>query len=184
MEIVLHRMPSIHFRLVGRNRAPVPAHLAALGVQEVGYVSSEILDLYMAAADALLVPLADNVSSRARWPSRVNMALSRGLPVVITRVGDLPALLEREDAAFIAQPNPAGFAERIIEAAAQPEDLRRVSAAGKRVAAERLPWSEIIARLENFYIRVLGDFHDEGDSIYPLEVPVVHAHGDAWQSER
>jgi colanic acid biosynthesis glycosyl transferase WcaI len=153
---MIRRHSSVRFALIGRTRSKVPPDLLSSMVQEVGYVSDEILTHYIAAADALLVPLADNVSSRARWPSRVNLCLGRGLPVVITRVGDLPQMLEREGAAFVTKPDPAEFAERALQAVADPQLAAQVRSAGRRVAADMLPWDSIISDLETFYYSVMG----------------------------
>jgi len=110
----------------------------------------------MAAAEALIVPLADTISNRGRWPSRVNLALSRGVPVVVSRVGDLPHLLDREGAAFVANPDVDGLTRAIVQEATDPKAAAAVIAAGRRVASELLPWPEVIAGLEKFYYEVLG----------------------------
>ena len=102
------------------------------------------------------MPLADTVSSRARWPSKVNLSLTRGVPVVVTKVGDLPRILENEGAAFVAQPDAESLAAAVIDAVREQAVLGKVSAAAKRVATELLPWNAIIDDLEAYYYEVLG----------------------------
>ena len=155
MRLVLARLAGAKFVLIGKNRAKLPDDLQD-GVREEGFVSDETLVSYMAAANAMVVPLADTLSSRARWPSKVNLSLSRGLPVVITRVGDLPRLLEQERAAFVAQPDPTDFAQRIIDSALDLKSVECVKIGAKRVADKVLPWTTIIAGLEDFYSTVLA----------------------------
>jgi glycosyltransferase involved in cell wall biosynthesis len=154
--IVRSKMPSAKFFIIGRNRARVPASLAGESVYELGYVPDETLSFYLSCADALVVPLADTLSSRARWPSKVNSALTHDLPVVVTRVGDLPRLLQRRGAAFVASPDPESFAETILEAATNRSLVDGVKTAAKSVATEVLPWSTVIDNLEAYYYEVLS----------------------------
>jgi glycosyltransferase involved in cell wall biosynthesis len=147
--------PDAKFFIIGRNRARVPDALSKDAVSDLGFVSDETLSYYFAAADAMVVPLADTVSSRARWPSKVNLSLTRGVPVVVTRVGDLPRILENEGAAFVARPDPDSLAAAIIDAVRERTILGDINAAAKRVATEMLRWDAIIDDLEAYYYEVL-----------------------------
>ena len=49
-------------------------------------------------------------ASRARWPSRANLLLAAGRSIVISRVGDLPKLLEQEQAALVVEHDPVEVA--------------------------------------------------------------------------
>ncbi len=152
---VLRREPAARFVLIGRHGATIPAALRASGrVTETGFVSDDTLRNYMAACDALAVPLADTIASRARWPSKTNGFLAAGRAVVISRVGDLPALLEREQAAFVADPNPPALAEALLTAARDPERRANVEQRARRLARERLAWPVVIDGLLAFYEQV------------------------------
>ena len=153
---VLRKMPDARFALIGRTRLKLPADIAGPRVVETGYVESAVLTTYLAAADAFLVPLSENLSSRARWPSRVNMALACGIPVIVSRVGDLPRFLEYEEAAFVSNPNAAELAEKVIEAVHDPAAMERVKIAAKRVATLQLSWPGVIDQLEDFYYDILA----------------------------
>lgn len=150
------KLPSAKFFIIGRNRARVPKHLAGEAVEELGFVPDETLSGYLSAADALVVPLAETLSSRARWPSKVNSALTHNLPVVLTRVGDLPQLLERAGAAFISDAKPEPFAHAIVEAVTDQHSAARVKSAAKCVATDILPWAKVIDELEACYSEVLS----------------------------
>ena len=153
--LVRAKMPRAKFYIIGKTRARAPAHLAGDSVEELGYVPDATLATYLCAANALVVPLADTLSSRARWPSKVNFALTYEVPVVVSRVGDLPRLLQQEGAAFVASPTPESLAETIMEAASGDADLAAIKAAAHRVATELLPWSKSIDELEALYYDVL-----------------------------
>ena len=151
---VLGEMPDAKFALIGRTRLKLPADLVGPRVVETGFVSPAVLTNYLAAADAFVVPLTENLSSRARWPSRVNMALARGIPVVVSRVGDLPRFLEYEGAAFVSNPNADDLARTIMDVIKDPAAAERVKTAAKRVATLQLSWPGVIDQLEDFYLYV------------------------------
>lgn len=153
---VLREMPDARFALIGRTRLTLPPDLAGPRVVETGYVESSVLTSYLAAADVFLVPLTENLSSRARWPSRVNMALTCGIPVVVSRVGDLPRFLEYEEAAFVSNPNAADLAQKMMEVVHDPAAAEGVKIAAKRVATLQLSWPGVIDQLEDFYYDVLA----------------------------
>jgi glycosyltransferase involved in cell wall biosynthesis len=125
-------------------------------VQDAGFVPTDVLASYMAAADAFVVPLSQNLSSRARWPSRINVALAHGLPVVVTRVGDLPLLLEHEDAAFVARPDAEDIVRKLAEVVGDRAAVERVRTSARRVAAELLAWPLVVDQLEEFYSAVFA----------------------------
>jgi exopolysaccharide biosynthesis WecB/TagA/CpsF family protein len=153
---VLRELPDSRFALIGRTRLKLPADLLVPRVTETGFVSTSVLTSYVAAADAFVVPLSENLSSRARWPSRVNTALSRGVPIVVSRVGDLPRFLEHENAAFVADPTAEDLARKIMDVVRDPAAAMRVQTAAKRVATLQLSWHGVIDQLEDFY-NVLED---------------------------
>src|SRR5438128_329122 len=65
--------PECRVVLIGRHACNLRKYVENGGEWlETGEVSYEELAWYIAACDALLLPLADTVANRARWPSRVN----------------------------------------------------------------------------------------------------------------
>lgn len=149
---VLDRCAQARLVLIGRHGAAVPAALTTSGrVAETGFVSEAVLQDYISACDALIVPLADTLASRARWPSKTNPFLAAGRAVVITRVGDLPALLEREGAAFVAEPTAAALALATIAALEDDEGRIRCGQRAQALARERLAWPVLVDDLLAFY---------------------------------
>ena len=76
-----------------------------------GYVSrNELLTLYK-GSNALLIPLFDDVTSKARFPIKVGEYLLSSRPVISTNVGDIPLYLKNNVTALICKPgDPKAFA--------------------------------------------------------------------------
>lgn len=149
---LLPAQPICRFVLIGKHGAKVPADISSMEqFQDVGFVSEDRLRDYLQAADALLVPLADSLASRARWPSKVNPFLSAGRAVVITRVGDFPCWLERERAAKVVAAEPQAIAEGVCELMNHPEQLAEYEKRGRQLAEQQLTWGGVVQELESFY---------------------------------
>jgi glycosyltransferase involved in cell wall biosynthesis len=149
---LLRRRPQAKLLLMGNHRGAVPSELRANGcVIERGFVPPEKLNLYLAACDVLVAPLADSLASRARWPSKLNVYLSAGVPVVTTKVGDLPELLDAEVAAKVVPPSEEALAAGVERMLDRPEEAASFASRGLALAAGVLSWDAISSRLETLY---------------------------------
>jgi glycosyltransferase involved in cell wall biosynthesis len=97
------------------------------------------------------MPLADTVASRARWPSKVNLFLAAGRAPVITRIGDLAFLLEREGAAVVANCDAGDLADKLATLLNDAALRERCERRARYVAEHLLSWPLLTARLEDFY---------------------------------
>lgn len=135
---LLPRSLGAHLRLVGEDwggLAPVLRLAQSLGIRDrvhaVGAVPRVSLLQEYASADAFVLPsLFDS------FPVVVLEALAAGLPVVASRVGAVPEILERGESGLVVPPgNPAALAAA-IERALSDQSLRtRLKEAGPRRAA-------------------------------------------------
>ena len=83
-------------------------------------------------------------------------AMASGAPVVATRVGGVPEIVEHERTALLVAPeDPAALAAAIERVLRDPELAARLSAAG-RAAAERFDWTAIAGQYRDIYRRVLA----------------------------
>ncbi len=157
LRLLFVRRKDLHFVMVGKHGASIPTDLAKHPrLANVGFVAEEVLRSYMAACDALLVPLAPTVASRARWPSKANPFLSAGRTVIITRVGDLAAALQRENAAVVCAPTADDITERTMEFLETVNLRAEYEERGRRVAAETLAWPVLAQQLEHVYQSTRG----------------------------
>lgn len=99
---------------------------------------------FMAAYDVLVLP-----SKFDGRPVAVLESLALGVPVVASRVGALPELIEDGVNGFLCEPgDAAGFAERIRWLADHPQEHRRMKAAARKFAEAALGADPMFAAYE------------------------------------
>lgn len=145
--------PNACLVLIGRHRCNLAQYKRENeGWLETGPLSYEKMILYLAASDILLLPLADILANRARWPSRVNDYLAAGRPVVSTAVGDVADILLAEGAGIVKQPQAEDFLDGILTLLMN-KDLRLLyGKKGRTLAETKLSWGHITEGLEKYYL--------------------------------
>lgn len=164
MGFVINRYPNCHLIITGAKKTdPQGAWIQSEKIEQVlqdniifvGYVPrDELLTLYK-SSNALLIPLFDDVTSKARFPIKLVEYLLSGRPVVTTDVGDITKYLKNACTAFICDPgDPKIFAELIIKALENPAQADEIGERGKNVALEYFDYSLWAKNLSEF-IRAL-----------------------------
>jgi glycosyltransferase involved in cell wall biosynthesis len=104
-------------------------------VDLVGYLSRpELLDLY-ARAHALLIPLFDDQTSRARFPTKIGEYLAAARPVVTNSVGEIPSYFtDGVDALLCPPDDPVKFGLAIADLLSDPARAELIGRRGRRVA--------------------------------------------------
>lgn len=147
---VRRRWPEARLVLVG----PEPPLNGAPGLVRTGFVSFQRMQDWLAAADLCVIPLADTVGNRGRWPGKVNDYLAAGRATLMTRVGDAPGYLEAAGAGWAVEPSGSALGERMVELLTGRGVLRSAEAAARVLAETELSWSRIGGRVEQTYQRV------------------------------
>jgi glycosyltransferase involved in cell wall biosynthesis len=122
-----------------------------------GYLDRpDLLSAYRRAA-ALLVPLHDELRSRARFPSKVGEYLASGRPIVTCNVGEIERFLQDGDTAFIAAPDDvAAFSGKMVAVLEDTPRAAAIGAAGRRAAQELFFYAPQGIRLKSLIERVSG----------------------------
>jgi glycosyltransferase involved in cell wall biosynthesis len=156
LSLLRQASPDICLALIGRHRCNLAQYKKGNeGLLETGPLSHKKMVLYLAASDILLLPLADTLANRARWPSRVNDYLAAGRPVVSTDVGDIADILLTEEAGIVKRPQVEDFVEGILTLI-RDEDLRlSYGKKGRTLAEAKLSWTHITERLESYYLGLM-----------------------------
>lgn len=115
-ENLARRYPNLVVRLARRATADMPA--------------------VVAAAHVVVAPQHDVPSARAQFPMKLTDAMAMAKPIVSTRVGDIPAVLD--GAAYLVPPvSPAAIADAIANIFARPDEAARRGAEARRRCVER-----------------------------------------------
>lgn len=117
-------------------------------VRLVGYLDN--LSPFLDALDLFVMPsLAEGLGSAAL------MAMARGIPVIASRVGGLPEIVDDGATGWLAEPcSAADLAEKIVAAASQPEALRAMGAR-TREKARGFTNDIMAAKTEQLYLELM-----------------------------
>lgn len=107
-----------------------------------GYLSRrDLLQLY-GRAHALLVPLFDDVRSRARFPTKIGEYLAAERPVVTSAVGEIPRYFTDGVDAVVCPPGDArAYGRRVVELLRDSAGAAAIGRAGRQLAAARFDYS-------------------------------------------
>jgi glycosyltransferase involved in cell wall biosynthesis len=104
-------------------------------VELIGYVSREELLNRYAQASALLIPLFDDIRSRARFPTKIGEYLASGRPIITTSVGEISHYFLDGQNAFICAPgDPQVYGKKIVDALRNPIKATQIGHAGRETA--------------------------------------------------
>jgi glycosyltransferase involved in cell wall biosynthesis len=148
-----------HARLViggdGPDRDAVEAQIAAEGLGDSVELLGTHGDVPSLLAEAHCLLLASDYEG---CPYSVIEAMAAGVPVVATRAGGVPELVEDGRTGLLADTGDAeGLARALATVLADPESARRLGAAGREVARRRLSVERMAADVERVYDEVAGD---------------------------
>jgi glycosyltransferase involved in cell wall biosynthesis len=153
-ELVLRVNPNVHFALVGDgpSRDEYIRLAARMGIQDhctwTGLVQDPFSEGVYAAADV--------VCQVSRWEEVFGLtiaeAMASGRPVIGTRVGGIPELVDDGETGFLV---PRGdvkeMADRILALLADPALRARLGEAGRRKAATRFDLRRNVSQLLGLY---------------------------------
>lgn len=152
--LVISRNPGVHFALVGdgayREQYQRQAREMDIGnhVTFTGQVEDPMSEGVYAAADV--------VCQVSRWEEVfgyvIAEAMSSSRPMVATRVGGIPELVEDGKTGFLVERGDAqAIADRILKLVADPELRSRMGRAGREVARERFDLVRNVEKVVGLY---------------------------------
>jgi glycosyltransferase involved in cell wall biosynthesis len=140
-------------RLRHERRVELERRAERLGaVHRFGYVPFADVRRYFAAADVLVMPYRHISQSGVLY-----LALALGVPVVATRVGALPEMLEDGASALLVPPElPGELASALIRAFGDAGLRERLADGGRRVA-EAHSWPAVAEQTERAFLQLIED---------------------------
>lgn len=127
----------------------------SLGIEDevhfLGHVDHSRMPAHYAAADLFVLP-----SSMESFGLVVAEAMACGLPVVSTRVGGIPEVVEEGVTGLLVPPdNPQALAEAITCLLNDPEKMWEMGRRGRERVAELFTWDKVGERVAGFYRSIL-----------------------------
>jgi glycosyltransferase involved in cell wall biosynthesis len=120
-------------------------------VHFLGHVEHGKLPAHYAKADLLVLP-----SRMESFGLVLVEAMACGLPVVATRVGGIPEVVEDGVTGLLVPPNdPEALAEGINSLLEDPDRMKAMGARGRERAKEHFTWDTVAKRLVSLYTEVL-----------------------------
>jgi glycogen synthase len=134
----------------------VDARLRSLGldgrVRRVGHLSDEALATAYRSARALVLP-----SEYEAFGLVLVEAMAQGTPVVATRVGGIPEIVEDGRTGLLVPPHqPPALGEALLRIWRDDELRRRLGEAGRTIVVPRYRWESVAASVEAIYREVTG----------------------------
>lgn len=133
-------------------QALIMQHGVSNRVVITGRCTDAALPRLLSAADICALPLEDTIANRARFPHKIGDYLACGAAVLLTRVGDYPALLDAAGAACVVD-SLAEFPHALCRLAQDVAWRVHLSEAGRAWVVRTLDWAilapHILAFVEN-----------------------------------
>ena len=151
---VARQLPEVEFILLGPVKADMEPHLQTLpaNVMLGGEVSSDIVLQQMSTSDLFLFP----TSHAEGFPNVVLEAMAVGLPVVATRVGAIPEMIEDgKGGLLVSGPYTDEIVSTLRTLIADPEMRLQMGEFNHRKAQTRYASSVVVPRLISLYQRLL-----------------------------
>jgi glycosyltransferase involved in cell wall biosynthesis len=158
--LVTRDLPSARLRIIGGEPNPQAAAelreiAASLGVKAsvefVGAVARAELPAALAESDAMVLPRASGLFSRAGMPIKLGEYLATGRPVVVTETGDIGRYLQDRVSAYLVPPgDEKAFAAALKQVLTHRQQADEVGRRGQAVAREHLDMTRNCARFIEF----------------------------------
>ncbi|HET7459881.1 MAG TPA: glycosyltransferase family 4 protein [Longimicrobium sp.] len=114
----------------------------------LGMIGNDQMPALLAAADAVPVPQRDEPFTRGQLPAKALEAMAMAVPVVASRVGDLPEILGEGERGWLIAPGDApALAAALAEIAARPAEAACRAARARRWFIDEASIDAIRARL-------------------------------------
>ena len=161
LQRVRQEVPDVAFLTVGaglyeEDAAGLRRRLAETGLEEAvvdaGWLPEEELPAVLAAADAGLYLMEDNLLNRAKCPVKLADMLSLGVPVAAEAVGQVPEYVRhRETGLLRASGDVSGLAADLVTLLCDGRLRRRLGAAAQSHIQGHFAWERLAQTAEEAY---------------------------------
>ncbi len=154
----LQQLPDLWLMVIGPKHPRVSKLAVSLGVADrllqTGFVPDDVVAIYLACADVMVLPMADRPADRGRLPNKLLDYMAAGRPVVASPVGEVNKILSQHQIGLLAERD--NFAEAIHTLLTDIELRDEMGRQARHVAETAFAWPQMIDRLERFYLDCIG----------------------------
>jgi glycosyltransferase involved in cell wall biosynthesis len=117
-----------------------------------GWVESDRLPGYFAAADIAIFPYDDTLINRTKCSVKLTDLLAAGLPVVADAVGqNAEYIVDGESGLLVRPEDDAAFADAVVRLLKDADLRTRMGASTARCIRERFAWDNLVQEVERAY---------------------------------
>lgn len=154
--LVVAARPDTEFVIVGSGPldAPLRREVASRGLGDRVQFLGERSDVpaLLASSDLFVLP-----SRSEAFPNGVLEAMAVGLPVVATRVGGVPELVESDVNGLLVEPDrPDSMAAAVLDLMSHPARASALGQAARQRAVQQFSFDRMVAGFEHLYQSELG----------------------------
>ncbi|MBI4014456.1 MAG: glycosyltransferase family 4 protein [Candidatus Aenigmarchaeota archaeon] len=147
---IIEKCPDVNFLLVGISEAEPLKSMNAKNAIKLGKMGNEDAKKYYSAADCFLL-----TSRSEGMPTVLVEALSSGLPVIATKVGGVPDVVDHR-VGFLIEQDPTKAAALINRLAKEKATLDDMRGACRAKAVKNYDWKILAKKYEELYRDVIG----------------------------
>lgn len=155
---LLKTYPTIKLVLVGNNtnKNKIKETLQTINKENIqsniiftGIIGRKEMPTYLGNAELLVVAKPDNEQNSGNFPNKIGEYLATGVPVVTTKVGEIPLFIKDGYNGFLAEPNSVElFTDKMKEAISSPQkDV--IGARGKNTALAEFDYRKLASIVIN-----------------------------------
>jgi UDP-galactopyranose mutase len=148
------RNPALRLLLIGETAGNVP-HVD--GMIRTGPIEFTQLPAYLASCDLFVLPLADSIANRGRWPGKINLYMAAGRPTIATPVGEVKRIFEELGGGVLARLENHDFVSQVESLLAHPDRMDQIGRVARRLAVERFDWRILATQLQGLYADVIAE---------------------------
>lgn len=147
---ITQKFPLIKLVLVGNNnnQAAIKETLDTIEKYQLsnkviftGLVDRDMMPVILCNAEILVVSKPDNEQNSGNFPIKIGEYLATGVPVVVTRVGEIPLFIKDGHSGFLAEPgNADSFAQKMEEALSNSAKAKSAGEEGKQIAINQFDY--------------------------------------------
>jgi len=152
----LAQKPKPKMLIMGNCSRELSDYVANNGLSErvliKGFIEETILNQYLCACNALLIPMMDNQYNRSRWPNKIGDYMACGRPVIASGVGEVPSVFEMGKMGYMVDKNIDSIRGAMTKIADNDDNIQvSLGMTARKIAEENISWDALSCKLMTFY---------------------------------